>query len=169
MSGSGRRSWRGLAVRLTGGVLAAVLVVIICRLVRVEVDPIPAVIMGLLVGSYLWLAGWFERPDAGPSWRQPQPLMERSRLSADVRTNRIATMLVHSRPGEDFESSALTRKLAELAESRLVRNHHVPADDPLAHADGRLSAPLLAHLRSERPPALKRATLRAYLKEIDDL
>ncbi|MFT3888648.1 MAG: hypothetical protein QM713_10875 [Arachnia sp.] len=164
-----RPSWRALAGWLAAGALTAAAVVVVARFAYLQVAPLPAVLLGLLIGALVWLTGWFEDTASPPPWHQPQPPAEHARLAADVRTRRLDAMLAHAKPGEGFETTAVTRTLTALAAERLVRRHGLPADDPLPHADGILSPRLLAHLRAERPPALKRPVLHAYLKEIDEL
>lgn len=169
MLDDGRPTGRGLARNLAVGLLASAAVVVGGRFAWLDVAPAPAILVGLVVAAGAWLSGWIENPAAAPPWRQPRPPAEQSRLAPDLRTRRTAAMLARSRPGEGFESTALSRRLAELAAQRLVRRRGLPSDDPLAHADGHLSAPLLTHLRAEHPPTVKRSTLHAYLKEIDEL
>lgn len=167
-----RGAWRGLVVRLAVGAGVAVVLVVLGRLVGLGVAPVPALLLGLLIGTAAWLWAGFEEPAAAPDWQQPQPPAEASRFSADVRTRRLASMLVHAQPGQGFDAGSLTRTLADLTASRLVHTRDLPAEDTLSHADGHLSPPLLAYLRSadgDRPAALNRRTLHAHLKEIDEL
>ncbi|MBK7820088.1 MAG: hypothetical protein IPJ61_03170 [Tessaracoccus sp.] len=164
-----RPTVRGLARNLVVGALAATVVVLFGRLTQLDVAPIPAVVLGLLAGACLWLVGWVVEPAGHPRWVQPQPPAELSRLAPDARTRRLVALLDHAGPGRGFESSALARLLGQVASERLARRHGLPADEPLAHADAVLSPRLLSYLRAERPPAIKRSTLHAYLKEIDEL
>lgn len=169
MRGDRRPTWRRLLLLLAVGAVGAAIIVAVARVANFHVAPAPAVVMGMLVGAIVWVAGWFEIPSATPPWQRPQPPAQLARLAADARTRRLISMLLHARPGEGFEASTLSRMLGEFAAARLVRRHGLPVDDPLAHADGHLTPPLLAYLRSEHPPTLKRPTLHAYLKEIDEL
>lgn len=169
MHGDRHPTPRGLVLCLAAGGAVAVLVVAVGPLVGFGADPAATVLLGLFVGGLVWLAAWRTASGDEPPWRRPEPPAELAQLTTDARTRRITSMLVHSTPGGGFESTSLAAMLGELAAHRLVCRHGLPSEDPLGHADGLLSPPLLAHLRAERPPALKRSTLHAYLKEIDEL
>lgn len=165
-------SGRVLLLRLAVGAGVAVVLVVLGRLVGLGIAPVPALLLGLLIGTATWLWSGFEEPPSSPGWQQPQPPAEASRFSADVRTRRLASMLAHAQPGQGFDAGSLTRALADLTASRLVHTRDLPAEDTLAHADGHLSPALLAYLRTadgERPAILNRRTLHAHLKEIDEL
>lgn len=164
--------WRALAVRLGIGVAIAAGVVVLGRVVGLAVAPFPAVLAGMAVAAASWAFAHLGESPVAPPWQQPQPESTTSRFNADVRTRRLATMLSHAQPGKVFEAGAVARLLADLTSRRLVRRRLVPADDPLAHADGHLSPALLAYLRAadaDRPPTLTRRVLHAHLKEIDEL
>lgn len=161
--------WRGLALGVAVGALIGAAVVVIGHFAYLDFAPIPAVLIGALLGAGRWLGGRLREPGAGPPWQQPQPPAEQSRSDVDAASSRVASMLSHSQPGRDFASGRLAETLAGLASNRLARRLRIAPDDALAHADGILSPQLLAYLRSERPPALRRSVLRAHLKEIDEL
>lgn len=164
--------WGALASRVAIGAGCGAAVVVIGRFLGLAVSPMAAVLAGMAIAAASWVLTRFQEPAGGPPWQQPQPDSTASRFSADVRTRRLATMLSHAQPGKVFEVGAVARLLADLTSRRLVRRGLVPADDPLAHADGHLSAPLLAYLRAadaDRPPTLTRRVLHAHLKEIDEL
>lgn len=172
MRPDGSPNWIGLALRLVAGAGVAVALVVLGRSVSLEFAPTPTVLLCLLFAALLWLYSEFEEPAPGPDWQQPQPHTEPSRFSADVRTRRLASMLVHAQPGQGFDAGPLARTLAGLASERLVRSHGLPAEDPLADADGHLSPALLDYLRTadgDHPQILNRRTLHAHLKEIDAL
>ncbi len=161
--------WSGLALGVAVGALIGAAVVVIGHFVYLDFAPIPAVLIGALTGAGRWLAVRLEEPVAGPPWQQPQPPAEQSRSDVDARTARVATMLSHAQPGRDFASARLAETLAGLASNRLASRLRIAPDDALEHADGILSPQLLAYLRAGHPGAPKRATLRAHLKEIDEL
>lgn len=161
--------WSGLALCAGVGALVGAALVVIGHFVYLDVAPVPAVGVCTLLGAGRWLAGRFEEPDVGPPWQPPQPAGEQSRSDVDVRTSRVASMLSHAQPGRDFASARLAETLARLASGRLARRLRIAPEDALEHADGIISPQLLAYLRSERPPALKRSVLRAHLKEIEQL
>lgn len=161
--------WPGLALGAGVGALIGAAVVVIGHFVYLDIAPVPAVLVCALLGAARWLAVRLEEPMAGPPWEQPQPPTPQSRSDVDVATSRVASMLSHAQPGRDFASARLAETLAVLASKRLGRRLRIAPDDALDHADGVLSPQLLAHLRSDRPPALRRSTLRAHLKEIDEL
>lgn len=164
--------YRNLGLRLGIGVVAAVVVVVLGRVVKLDIAPIPAVIVCLVLAAVSWMFTEAEEPAAGPLWRQPHPQVTSSRFSADVRTRRLATMLSHAQPGQIFEAGTTARLLATLTTTRLVRRGLLSPDAPLTDAAPHLSPALLGYLRSaesDKPQVLSRRALHAHLKEIDQL
>ncbi|MCC2594453.1 hypothetical protein LKO27_13670 [Tessaracoccus sp. OS52] len=165
-------AWSGLALRLAVGAAGAVVVTIAGRFLNLAFAPVPTVVIGLLAGVVAWFSWLFDEPPPRPAWEQPHPPPHGARFAADVTTRRLATMLARAQPGSEFETGAVARVLTELVERRLVRNHDVPADDPVERAHDLLSPELLAYARAARadkPRPLTRRALHAHLKEIDQL
>lgn len=169
-------AWWSLALRLAAGVVAAALVVGFDGALSLRVDPLLAFLAAVVVAGGSWVFSQVTGPDDGPEWQQPSWHTRSPHFLADVRTRRLASTLVHSQPGQAFDSRRIARQLSVLAVRRLVASGRVdapqPGADPLEHAAPYLSPSLLAYLRSaesERPQVLNRKTLHAHLKEIDSL
>lgn len=95
---------------------------------------------------------------------------ERHHLPRERRALRLATMARNADSAHHFTTLELRENLRELTRERLVRHHQADPDHPFDHAERVLSASLRTYLTTDGPPpALRRATLAAHLKEIDSL
>lgn len=187
-------SWRGLGWRLGLGAVAAVVVVVLGRLVGLLFDPFMTVLLALLLAAGSWFLADQFAPAERPMWQRPQPEQRAAAFLADTRTRRMATVLARAQPGAEFETATVARTLAELLAARgFDDGRHAGARGPAQPAEHSLglsrpardeqgvvettrprtlSPELTAYLedaRDGRARPLTRRALHAHLKEIDQL
>ncbi|NLE98621.1 MAG: hypothetical protein GX596_11640 [Propionibacterium sp.] len=163
---------RGLLPYLLGAAAIALVPMVVLGLTDVRVPVVPWMLAALLAGVIWWAFAGDGPSRRSANWQAPRPDPQPMRFTADLRTRRVVTMVVDAQPSKGFTGVALTNTLAARARSRLVRNHGLPDDDPLAHAGHLLSPQLLDYLRragTDDTQTVSPRTLRIYLKEIEAL
>lgn len=134
----------------------------LASIVRIRLDPV-ALGGGALVVAVAWWLG--NRPSAGAvDWPDPPSAPELLSPAAQPDARALARLLETAEPGRGFSTRRLAGELAGLASARLRGRT----------ASEALSAPLARYLATlddpdAVPPPLSRRTLRAHLKELEDL
>lgn len=137
------------------------------------VNPVIAMGLALVMTTLAWLMRFGLDVGDSPSWQTPTMVDSGLRWQMDVRTRRLADVVASARPGREFSTRSLAMTLRAITEDRLVRHHDADPGDPLHDGAARLSPGLMKWLSATDGhhdiPGLSRATLHAYLKEIDAL
>lgn len=165
-------SGRGPVAHLLAAEAIALAILVVFTVAGFDVSVWPWLLFGALGGAAWWVVGTRVPTAPAVGWGPPRADPAPMRFAADLQTRRTVTMIDDAQPAKGFTAVALTDALADRAAARLVRHHGLPADDPLAHAEGLLSPQLLDYLRragTERTRTVSPRTLRLYLKEIEAL
>lgn len=139
-----------------------------------ELHTVPVILgcLGLVGGvAYLYIAG--ETADR-VSWPDPPLSMELPVHPSEPRARKITQELKGTLDRTPLASRDFGRTLADLVADRMIAHHGADPEQPLANARPLLSEGLARHIeRALDPdadmPRVNRATLHAYLKEIDAL
>lgn len=135
-------------------------------------NPSLVIVMGLVIALVWWIVREINPQIEPVRWRTIGLDYGGPSLMIDRRSRRLAGIAHSAQPGRRFTSHNLANVLNGLVTYRLIRDHGADPGDPLRDADRLLSPPLLAYIRTAETggsPPVKRATLDAYLKEIDSL
>jgi len=161
---------RRLLHRVIGAAIAVPVLLWGSKLVQLNLAPSFAILVASL-GALLSFAFsdelWPDPP--APGW---DVKLERRRphLPRERRAVRLGDLARGADPGRRFTTAELRAELSGLVADRLVRHHDADPARPFAESGRLLSPDLLHYLTDEEPaPAVRRATLGAYLKEIDSL
>ncbi len=163
------QQWKELPRQMGIGVVVAVGVVVVAGLAGYKVHPWPLLGLGLVAGLALWLVVTHHLASPDAAWPVPSPPSPPSPSNADLTTRRTAALLRDAQPGRAFTHEKLQQTLAELTYGRLRRAGTLSPDSDIREARPHVSAALGAYLRMSPAPPLNRRTMRAYVKEIQQL
>ncbi len=168
MTRSARLARRAI-VRAVGVALMLLAVWGVARLGGLALSPLLLVVVGLVLVPILTASGsdWLPEPES-VGWDVVVDA-DRPRAPREHGAVRLADLARRAQPDHRFTTRQLRDELRRLTADRLVVRHGVDPTDPFG-ADTPLSPALAAYLTDPDPaPPVARATLGAYLKEIDSL
>lgn len=161
---------RSLARTVGVALACAVGVVVVAGLARFDVHVAAILGLGALVGVAWWVVEPDETPRREATWPVPYLPKPGGPVGApDITTRRIAAMLRDAQPDRGFTRTQLHAALTSLTCQRLRSAGALGPREGVAEAAPHLSATLANYLQATQPPALTRRTVRAYLKEIQQL